>query len=147
MVVVSVVIMVVVVLAATAAVGGGAGFRRVAESGNTVMSDSEDSTVTYTAVSSPFGGLSDIGSPRFVGPEQEGLLWMLDDPYVQPVYPEFMPLKDEILPTKEQPLPAANSPTADSPGYIPESDPEEDSEEDDDEDPEEDSADYPTNGG
>ncbi|GKD53862.1 ribonuclease H-like domain-containing protein [Tanacetum coccineum] len=27
-----------------------------------VMSDSEDSTVTYTAVSSPFGGLSDIGS-------------------------------------------------------------------------------------
>ncbi|GJR13262.1 hypothetical protein Tco_0795914 [Tanacetum coccineum] len=29
---------------------------------NTVMSDSEDSTVTYTAVSSPFGGLSDIES-------------------------------------------------------------------------------------
>ncbi|GJT12872.1 hypothetical protein Tco_0859914 [Tanacetum coccineum] len=30
---------------------------------DTVMSDSKDSTVTYTAVSSPFGGLSDIGSP------------------------------------------------------------------------------------
>ncbi|GKF92848.1 hypothetical protein Tco_0279567, partial [Tanacetum coccineum] len=29
----------------------------------TVMSDSEDSTVTYTAVSSLFGGLSDIESP------------------------------------------------------------------------------------
>ncbi|GKF46115.1 hypothetical protein Tco_0135917, partial [Tanacetum coccineum] len=45
---------------------------------------------------------------------------------------------------EEQPLPAAVSPTADSPGYIPESDPEEDPEEEDDEDPEEDPADYPT---
>ncbi|GKC20197.1 hypothetical protein Tco_1022347, partial [Tanacetum coccineum] len=87
----------------------------------------EDSTVTYTAVSSPFGGLSDIGSPGVVGPEHEGLPWMLDDPYVQ----------DEILPAEEQPLP-----TTDSPGYIPKSDPEEDPEEDDDEDPEEDLADY-----
>ncbi|GKG64707.1 hypothetical protein Tco_0663683, partial [Tanacetum coccineum] len=49
-----------------------------------------------------------------------------------------MPPEDEILPTKEKPLPAADSPTADSPGYIPESDPEED----DDEDLEEDPADY-----
>nr|GFC94148.1 hypothetical protein [Tanacetum cinerariifolium] len=32
------------------------------------MSDSEDSTVTYTVVSSPFGGLSDIGSPGVDGP-------------------------------------------------------------------------------
>ncbi|GKE41298.1 hypothetical protein Tco_1464703 [Tanacetum coccineum] len=44
-------------------------------------------------------------------------------------------------------VPAADSPTADSPGYIPESDPEEDPEEDDDEDPEEDPADYPADGG
>ncbi|GKA41032.1 hypothetical protein Tco_0733625 [Tanacetum coccineum] len=117
------------------------------------MSDSEDSTFTYTAVSSPFGGLSDIGSLGVVGPEHEGLPWMLDDPYVQsppppdfvpePVYPEFMPPEDEILPAKEQPLPATDSPTADSPAYIPESDPEEDPEEDDDEDLEED----PANGG
>ncbi|GJX10193.1 hypothetical protein Tco_0200052 [Tanacetum coccineum] len=42
---------------------------------------------------------------------------------------------------------AADSPTADSPGYIPESDPEEDPEEDDDEDPREDPADYPADGG
>ncbi|GKA47365.1 hypothetical protein Tco_0740248, partial [Tanacetum coccineum] len=48
------------------------------------------------------------------------------------------PQEDEILPAKEQPLPAAASPTADSPGYVPESDPEED-----DEDPEKDPADYP----
>ncbi|GJY79262.1 hypothetical protein Tco_0485063, partial [Tanacetum coccineum] len=108
----------------------------------TVMSDSEDSTITYTAVSNPFGGLSDIGSPRVVGPEHEGLPWMLDDPYVQ-----FMPPEDEILPAEEQPLPAADSPTADSPGYIPESDLKEDPEEDDDEEPEEDPADYPADGG
>nr|GFB10706.1 hypothetical protein [Tanacetum cinerariifolium] len=43
------------------------------------------------------------------------------------------------------PLPAAASPTAESPGYIPESDPDEDLEEDVDEDPEEDPADYPAN--
>ncbi|GKD47413.1 hypothetical protein Tco_1272058, partial [Tanacetum coccineum] len=41
-------------------------------------------------------------------------------------------------------LPAAISPTADSPGYILESDPKEDPEEDNDEDHEEDPADYPT---
>ncbi|GJR28700.1 hypothetical protein Tco_1104932 [Tanacetum coccineum] len=63
----------------------------------------------------------------------------------EPVYSEFMPPKDEILPAEEQPLPVADSPTADSPGYIPESDPEEDPEEDDNEDPEEDHADYPAN--
>ncbi|GJX54860.1 hypothetical protein Tco_0284757, partial [Tanacetum coccineum] len=136
----------------------------------TVMSDFEDSTVTYTAVSSPFADLPDIGSPGVNGPPV-----MPEDPYayviaafqappspdyvsgpeyppspefvLEPVYPEFMPLQDEILPAEEQPLPAADSPTADSPGYIPESDPEEDPEEDDDEDPREDPADYPANGG
>ncbi|GKE89220.1 hypothetical protein Tco_1566695, partial [Tanacetum coccineum] len=30
-----------------------------------VMSDSEDSTVTYTEVSSPFEDMSDIGSPGY----------------------------------------------------------------------------------
>ncbi|GJU41338.1 hypothetical protein Tco_1194295 [Tanacetum coccineum] len=133
------------------------------------MSDSEDSTVTYTAVSSPFGGLSDIGSSGVDGPPV-----MPEDPYAyvvatfqapssldyvlcpeyppspefvpEPVYPEFMPSEDDILSAEEQPLPAAVSPTADSPGYVLESDPEEDQEEDD-EDPKEDSADYPVDGG
>ncbi|GJS44976.1 hypothetical protein Tco_0595097 [Tanacetum coccineum] len=127
-----------------------------------VMSDSEDFTVTYTVVSSPFGGLSDIGSPRVDGPPV-----MPEDPYayvvsafqappspdfvpgpeqappspvyvpyvLEPVYPKFMPPEDKVLPAEEQPLPAAVSPTADSPGYIPESDPEEDP------------ADYPADGG
>ncbi|GKE73644.1 hypothetical protein Tco_1535685, partial [Tanacetum coccineum] len=57
--------------------------------------------------------------------------------------PEYMPLEDEILSAEEQPLPAAASPTADSLGYVLESDPEEEPEADDDEDPEEDPADYP----
>ncbi|GKF28909.1 hypothetical protein Tco_0095251, partial [Tanacetum coccineum] len=135
-----------------------------------VMSDSKDSTVTYTAVSSPFRGLSDIRSPRVDGPPV-----MPEDPYAyvvaafqalsspdyvpgpkyppspdfvpEPVYQEFMPPEDEVLPAEEQPLPTAVSPAADSPGYVPESDPKEDPEEDDDEDPEEDPVDYPTDGG
>ncbi|GJU01755.1 hypothetical protein Tco_1112093 [Tanacetum coccineum] len=133
------------------------------------MSDSEDSTVTYTQVSSPFEDSSDVGSPGVDGPPV-----MPEDPYAyivaayqappspdympgpeepqspppldfvpEPMYPEYMPLEDEILPAEEQPLPAAASPTADSPGYVPESDPEEEPEADDDEDPEEDPADYP----
>ncbi|GKA96491.1 hypothetical protein Tco_0818586 [Tanacetum coccineum] len=135
------------------------------------MSDSEDSTVTYTAVSSPFEGLSDIGSPGVDGPTM-----IPEDPYAyvvaafqalpsldympgpeepeqapplpefvpEPVYQEFMPPEDDVLPAEEQLLPAAISPTADSPGYIPESDLEEDPKEDNDEDPEEALADYPT---
>ncbi|GJT60412.1 hypothetical protein Tco_1003945 [Tanacetum coccineum] len=109
---------------------------------DTIMSDSEDSTVTYTTGSSPFADL-----PGVVGPEYEGLPWMLDDPYVQLVYPEFMPPEDEVLPAEEEPLPAATSPTADSSCYVPEFDPEEDPEEYDEEDPEEDPADYPADGG
>ncbi|GJS29186.1 hypothetical protein Tco_0489806 [Tanacetum coccineum] len=131
------------------------------------MSDSEDSTVTYTAVSSPFGGLLEIGSPGVNGPAV-----MPEDPYAYvvaafqappypdyvpgPEYPpspkfvpehviqEFMPPEDEVFPAEEQPLLAAVSHTADSLGYIADSDPEED-EEDPEEDPKEDPADYPTN--
>nr|GEW22826.1 putative reverse transcriptase domain-containing protein [Tanacetum cinerariifolium] len=40
------------------------------------MSDSEDSTITYTVVSSPSGGLSDIESPGVGGPPM-----MPEDPY------------------------------------------------------------------
>ncbi|GKF07430.1 hypothetical protein Tco_0041654, partial [Tanacetum coccineum] len=69
-------------------------------------------------------------------------------PFVpKPVYPEFLPVDDEVFLGEEQPMPAADSPTHQSPGYIPESDPEEDPEEDDEEDPEEDPADYPADRG
>ncbi|GKC45442.1 hypothetical protein Tco_1063164 [Tanacetum coccineum] len=110
------------------------------------MSDSEHSTVTYTSVSEDD---SDIGSPGVDGPPI-----MPEDPYAyimaayEPVYPEFLPVDDEkVFPAEEQPMPAADSPTHQSPGYIPESDPEEDPEEDDEEDPEEDPADYPADRG
>ncbi|GKC92725.1 hypothetical protein Tco_1158167 [Tanacetum coccineum] len=134
------------------------------------MSDSEDSVVTYTQVSSPFEDSSYVGSPGVDGPPM-----MPKDPYAyiatayqappspdympgleeqqsppplefvpESMYTEYMLLEDEILLAEEQPLPAAASPTTDSPGYVPESDPEEELEADDDEDPEEDPADYPT---
>ncbi|GJX16755.1 hypothetical protein Tco_0217587 [Tanacetum coccineum] len=109
---------------------------------DTVMSDSEDSTVTYTEVV-----LQAPPSPEYVpGLEEPEQAQPLPDFILEPVYPEFMPPEDEVLPVEEQPLPAAASPTGDSPGYVPESDPEEESEEDDDEDPEEDPTDYPVDG-
>ncbi|GJR31052.1 putative reverse transcriptase domain-containing protein [Tanacetum coccineum] len=81
-------------------------------------------------------------SPDYIpGPEEPQSPPPLD--FVpEPMYPEYIPQEDEILPAEEQPLPATASPTAYSPGYVPESDLEEEPEEDD-EDPEEDPADYP----
>nr|GFA71991.1 hypothetical protein [Tanacetum cinerariifolium] len=128
------------------------------------MSDSEDSTVTYTTVSIPYEGRS-----RDVSPGVDGPPVMPEDPYTyvvaefqallppeyappspiyipyvpEPVYPEYIPPEDDVFLAKEQPLLATASPTAESPRYIPESDPNEDPEEEDDEDPEEDPADYP----
>ncbi|GJU09794.1 hypothetical protein Tco_1132190 [Tanacetum coccineum] len=48
-----------------------------------VMSDSEDSIVTYTEVSSPFEDLLDIGSPGVVVYGYDGLPMMPKDPYVE----------------------------------------------------------------
>ncbi|GJV42860.1 putative reverse transcriptase domain-containing protein [Tanacetum coccineum] len=112
------------------------------------MSDSKHSTVTYTSVSFPVEDDSDIGSPGVNGPPI-----MPEDPYAYIIAayqvlpsPDYIPgpEEDEILPAKEQPLPATASPTADSLGYVLESDLEEEPEEDD-EDLEEDPADYPAN--
>nr|GFB99072.1 hypothetical protein [Tanacetum cinerariifolium] len=66
-----------------------------------------------------------------------------------PEYPEYLPPADDMLPTEEQPLPAAVLPTAESPGYIMESEPEMEPEENDgdDEKSEGDSIDYPTSRG
>nr|GEY35902.1 hypothetical protein [Tanacetum cinerariifolium] len=134
--------------------------------------DSEDSTVTYTTVSSPYEGRSrDISPgvdrppvmpedpyayvvavfqalppPNYVpGPEkpEQAPSSPVYIPYVpEPVYLEYIPLEDDVFLAEEQPLPAAASPTAKSPGYIPVSNLDKDLEEDDDEDPEEDPADY-----
>nr|GEW33389.1 hypothetical protein [Tanacetum cinerariifolium] len=64
-------------------------------------------------------------------------------------YPQYLPPADDVLLAEEQPLPAAVSPTAESPGYITESELEMEPEEEDgdDEKSEEDSIEYPTSGG
>ncbi|GJX35063.1 hypothetical protein Tco_0246620 [Tanacetum coccineum] len=117
------------------------------------MSDSEHYKVTYTSVSIPVEDDSDMGSPRVDGPPSPDYVPGPKEPkqappspvylpYVsEPVYPEYIPPEDDVFPVEEQPLPVTTSPTADSPGYIPESDPERDLDEDDKEDPEEDPAD------
>nr|GEY98152.1 putative reverse transcriptase domain-containing protein [Tanacetum cinerariifolium] len=66
-----------------------------------------------------------------------------------PEYSEYLPPANDVFPAEEQPLPAVVSPTAESPGYIPDSKPEMDLEEEDrdDEKYEGDSIDYPTSRG
>ncbi|GJY68286.1 retrovirus-related pol polyprotein from transposon TNT 1-94 [Tanacetum coccineum] len=101
-----------------------------------VMSDSEDYTVTYTAVSSPFEDGSDIGSLGVDGPPL-----CQRDPYayIRGCLSGLHHRMTTYLARAAQ----LHSPTRlYSPRYVPESDPEEEPEEDD-EDPEEDLADYP----
>ncbi|GJT71445.1 hypothetical protein Tco_1030731 [Tanacetum coccineum] len=108
--------------------------------------------------------ISDGGSPRVIilgydglpmqpdEDEREPMFIQLHDPdYVpEPIYPEYIPLEDEHeFPVEEQPLPPVDSPTAESPGYVAESDPKEDPEEydNDESDPEDGPVDYPMDGG
>nr|GEU99811.1 hypothetical protein [Tanacetum cinerariifolium] len=87
-----------------------------------VMSDSEDSIVTYTEVSRPFEGLSDIGSSGVEGPPT-----MPEDPYSYVVAAFQAPPSPDYVPgLKEQAPPL--------PEFVPES-----------EDLEEDLVDYPIN--
>ncbi|GJT76363.1 putative ribonuclease H-like domain-containing protein [Tanacetum coccineum] len=82
--------------------------------------------------------------------EREPMFVYAHDPdYVpEPVYPEYIPLEDEyVFPAKEQPLPPVDSPIAESPRYITESDPEEDPKEYEDDETEDDPVDYPIDGG
>ncbi|GJT68822.1 hypothetical protein Tco_1020302 [Tanacetum coccineum] len=81
-------------------------------------------------------------SPDYIPGPEEPLSPLPLDFVLEPMYPKYIPQEDEILLDEEQPLPDATSPTANPPGYVPESDPEEELE-DDNEDPEEDPADYP----
>ncbi|GJT06463.1 hypothetical protein Tco_0840925 [Tanacetum coccineum] len=72
-----------------------------------------------------------------------------DPDYVpKPMYPEYIPLEDEhMFPAEEQPLPPVDSPTAESPGYVAESDPEEDLEEYEDDETADGPVDYLMDGG
>ncbi|GJR63405.1 hypothetical protein Tco_1505567 [Tanacetum coccineum] len=103
-----------------------------------LLREVEDSTVTKRTGFKSFEGLSDIGyESRVDHHDARGFLF-------RACILELLPSKDDVLLSEEKQLPIVASPTADSPGYILESDPEEDPEEDDDEDPEEDPTDYPT---
>ncbi|GJR87684.1 hypothetical protein Tco_0211695 [Tanacetum coccineum] len=82
--------------------------------------------------------------------EREPMFVQAHDPdYVpEPIYPEYIPLEDDHeFPAEEQPLPPVDSPTAESPGYVTESDPEEDPEEYEDDETEDGPVDYPMDGG
>ncbi|GKF34300.1 hypothetical protein Tco_0107500, partial [Tanacetum coccineum] len=83
----------------------------------------------------------DEREPMFIQPQ--------DPDYVpEPIYPEYIPLEDEhVFPVEEQPLPPVDSPTAESPGYVAESDPEENPEEYEDDETEDGPVDYPMDGG
>ncbi|GJS31976.1 hypothetical protein Tco_0492596 [Tanacetum coccineum] len=95
--------------------------------------------------------LSDGGSPRVIVYGYDGLPMQPphDPDYVpEPMYPEYIPLEDEhVFLAEEQPLPPVVSPTAESPGYVVESDPEEDPEEYEDDETEDGPVDYPMDGG
>nr|GEW53508.1 hypothetical protein [Tanacetum cinerariifolium] len=135
------------------------------------MSDSDESGVTYTDISSPFEKLSDIGSLRADDHKHLMLPEMLEDPYVEvafqappspdyipgpeeleqaPPSPDYVPgpehVDDEIV-VEDQPYAKDASPIAQSPEYVLESDFEAHPEDDDDEDPGEDPVDYLADGG
>ncbi|GJS76256.1 hypothetical protein Tco_0726137 [Tanacetum coccineum] len=128
---------------------------------------SASSAVTYTSVytdSEPgrvFWGadeeISDGGSLRVIVYEYDGLpiqLVALPSPdyipdFEEPQTPPVPQDEDEQheFPVEEQPLPPIDSPTAESPGYVAESNPEEDLEEYEDDETEDGPVDYPMDGG
>ncbi|GKE79862.1 hypothetical protein Tco_1549862 [Tanacetum coccineum] len=127
---------------------------------------SASSVVTYTSVytdSEPGRPVAPPSPDYILGPEdpqtppvpqdedeREPIFIQAHDPdYVlEPIYPEYIPLEDEHeFSVEEQPLPPVVSPTAESPGYVVESDPEEDLEEYEDDERENGPVNYPIYGG
>ncbi|GJU96933.1 hypothetical protein Tco_1326204, partial [Tanacetum coccineum] len=127
---------------------------------------SASSAVTYTFVytDSELGRPVAPPSPDYIpGPEEpqtppvlqeederEAMFIQPHDPdYVpEPIYPEYIPLEDEhVFLVEEQPLPHVDSPTAESPGYVAESDPKEDPEEYEDDETEDGPVNYPMDRG
>nr|GEV10465.1 hypothetical protein [Tanacetum cinerariifolium] len=67
-----------------------------------------------------------------------------DEDRREPMYPEYIQLEDEhVLLAEEKPLPPVDSPTAESPGYVAESDPKEYKDDESEDGP----VDYPMDGG
>ncbi|GJR78944.1 hypothetical protein Tco_0149729 [Tanacetum coccineum] len=83
----------------------------------------------------------DEREPMFIQPHDP-------DYMLEPIYPEYIPLEDEhVFLVEEQLLPPVDSPTAESLGYVAESDPEEDLEEYEDDETEDGPVDYPMDEG
>ncbi|GJS29944.1 hypothetical protein Tco_0490564, partial [Tanacetum coccineum] len=105
---------------------------------DSVMSDSDESGVTYTERTHTWRSLFRPHPLQITCLEQA------------PPSADYVPgpehVDDEIV-AADQPYVEDASHTTQSPDYVPESDPEADPEEDDDEDPEEDPVDYPADGG
>ncbi|GKA08805.1 hypothetical protein Tco_0688136 [Tanacetum coccineum] len=132
---------------------------------DTVMSDSKDSTVTYTAVSSPFEDLLDIRSPGVVVLGYDGLPMIPQDPYSHvegafqaPPSPDYIfgpeyPLSPDYIPGSEEPEEASTLleyvPEPEYPEYMLPSDDEAPMKDqplpDDDDDSKSDHLDYPAN--
>ncbi|GJY27469.1 hypothetical protein Tco_0403236 [Tanacetum coccineum] len=70
-----------------------------------------------------------------------------EEPQTPPVPQDEDEQDEHKFPVKEQPLPPVDSPIAESPGYVTESDPEEDPEEYEDDETEDGPVDYPKDGG
>ncbi|GJT45855.1 hypothetical protein Tco_0954570 [Tanacetum coccineum] len=97
---------------------------------------SASSAVTYTSV--------------YTDSEPRRVFWGADEELSdgEPMYPEYISLEDEhVFSAEEQPLPSVVSPTAESLGYVVESDAEEDPEEYEDDETEDGPVNYPMDGG
>ncbi|GKB83408.1 hypothetical protein Tco_0950303 [Tanacetum coccineum] len=128
---------------------------------NSVYTDSEPGRVFWGAddeepIAPPLPdyipGLEDPQTPPVLQDEdeREPMFIQAHDPdcVLESIYPEYILLEDEHeFLAEEQPLPPVDSPTAESPGYVTESDPEEDPEEYEDDETEDCPVDYPVHGG
>ncbi|GJV05429.1 hypothetical protein Tco_1343085 [Tanacetum coccineum] len=109
-----------------------------------IYTDSEPGRVFWGADEEISDGVpqdEDEREPMFIQPHNP-------DYVPEPIYPEYIPLEDEHeFPVEEQPLSPIDSPTAESPGYVTESDPKEDPEEYEDDETEDGPVDYPMDEG
>nr|GEV23519.1 hypothetical protein [Tanacetum cinerariifolium] len=120
-----------------------------------VYTDSEPERVFWEADEE----LLDGGSPRVIVYGYDGLPMRPvappspyyipgpEEPQTPPVSQDEDEQDEQVLPAEEQPLPLVDSPTAESPGYVAESDPKEDPEEYEDNESEDGLVDYPMDGG
>ncbi|GJU21143.1 hypothetical protein Tco_1154485 [Tanacetum coccineum] len=115
-----------------------------------VVMSSASSAVTYTSVytdSEPSRAFWGADDEEPVAPPSPDYIPGPKDPQTPPVPQDEDEQDEHEFPAEEQPLPPVDSPTAESPGYVTESDPEEDPKEYEDDETEDGPVDYPMDGG